>query len=111
MADALLERLRKGAWAGGDLVNDLRKHLAPIVNLDKENEDEYVSLGRARLLSTLLESSQASSVLSWERRSATQRKQRRGRKARMLFILPETLTRYTSGLRARGRKCFNCVPR
>lgn len=37
----LLERMGKGAWGGGALLKDLRAHLRPLIDLQKENDDVY----------------------------------------------------------------------
>jgi hypothetical protein len=41
---ALLERLSSGAWGGGVLVHDIRAHLKPLMDVQKENADMYCSL-------------------------------------------------------------------
>lgn len=51
MAEALLERMASGTWGGGGLVKELRAHLRPLIDLQKENDDVYVSQRHATLLS------------------------------------------------------------
>lgn len=49
MAEALLERMASGAWGGGVLLKELRAHLRPLIDLQKENDDVYVSDNATRL--------------------------------------------------------------